>query len=258
MGIFFEAFSPARCCLCGSTENLTGEHKVKASELRSIFGRDPMVIGHFDGVNASRLAQGPKSREFHFAAKVCGECNSARTQPADNEFVRLHRSAMDILLAGGDPGEVFLLERYRINSQAYLNVFRYLAKLLICHVAESEGPRPLPVAAFASGNSDRNTIKLFMDSDPTYQEYAALTGEHNYASHGGLIVKTNEKNHLPSAFHTSLTLGALRYVFWVEFSPIVAIEMKFFHRKFFSRCRAAYEEALRNPMPEEKLKKLGL
>ncbi len=258
MGVFFEAFSPSRCCLCGSTENLSGEHKVKASELRSIFGRDPMVIGHFDGVEAPRLAQGPKSREFHFAAKLCGKCNSTRTQPADHEFVRFHRDAMALLLSGKNPGDLFLQDRYKIDSQPYLNVFRYLAKLMVCQIAESEGPRPLPVASFARGSSNRNTIKLFIDEDPTYQEYSALSGEHSYAAHGGLIVMADRKTGRPTGFHTTLTLGPLRYVFWVEFTSIVAFEMRFFHQDFFAKCRSSYEDALRNPIPGHKLKQLGL
>jgi hypothetical protein len=258
MGVFFESFSIERCCLCGSTENLTGEHKVKASVLRSIFGREPMMIGHFDGVNEPRLARGPKSREFHFASKLCGFCNSTGTQPADIEFSKFHDTAMERLSSGHSPGDVFSLERYKVGSPPYLNVFRYFAKLMTCHVSEAGGPRPLQVAAFANGRSDRNVIKLFMDPDPTYQEYAALTGEHSYAAHGGLIVKAHKDNGLPTGFHTYLTLGPLRYVFWVEFSPIVALELKFFHKDFFAKCRASYEEALRNPMTEDEMKKLGL
>lgn len=49
MGIFFEPYQEGRCCLCGSDDSLTGEHKIKASALRKIFGKDSMVIGNFDG-----------------------------------------------------------------------------------------------------------------------------------------------------------------------------------------------------------------
>ncbi|ESZ02611.1 hypothetical protein X736_29125 [Mesorhizobium sp. L2C089B000] len=256
--MFFEPYSPDRCCLCGSPDGLTGEHKIKASALRSIFGRDAMVIGHFDGLRAPRAAQGPKSREFHFSAKLCGECNSVRTQPADNEFVRFHESALALYSAGDDPAQAFRLDRYRIGSEPYLNVFRYLAKLMACHIAESKGPRSLSIARFASGDSDFNPIKLFMDPDPTYREFANLTGDHSFAAHGGLVVKTDPKTELPTGFHTFLTLGQLRYVFSVDFSPLVAIALKMFHRDFFNKCQAAYRAALAEPISADTLTKLGL
>ncbi len=45
MGFFFEPYQTDCCCLCGSPESLTGEHKVKASALRKIFGRDGIDFG---------------------------------------------------------------------------------------------------------------------------------------------------------------------------------------------------------------------
>ncbi|HEY4466705.1 MAG TPA: SEL1-like repeat protein [Klebsiella sp.] len=44
MGIFFEPYQAASCCLCGSDEALTGEHKIKALALRKIFGKNARVI----------------------------------------------------------------------------------------------------------------------------------------------------------------------------------------------------------------------
>jgi hypothetical protein len=248
VGVLFEPFSPDRCCLCGSTEKLTGEHKIKASALRSIFGRDPMVIGHFDGEDAPRAAQGAKSREFHFSAKLCGDCNSNRTQPADIEFAQFHEKALVFISAGSDPSRVFSLDRYSIASEPYLNVFRYFAKLMACHFAESKGPRSPQIGGFASGESDFNPIKLFMDMDPTYRKFADLTGESSFAAHGGLIVRTNPKTELPTSFESSLTLGPLRYTFWVDFSSLVAMDLKTFHQDFFGKCWNAYQAALPRPL----------
>lgn len=204
-----------------------------------------MVIGHFDGINKPRNAQGPKSREFHFSAKLCRECNSVSTQPPDKEFVHFHQIASELHLEGRDPGGVFNLERYNADSEPYLNVFRYFAKLLACHIAESEGPRSLHIASFANRKSNFNPIKLFIDTDPFYHEYAALSGDRGFAAHGGLVVKANQKTKLPSGFQSSLSLGSIRYNFWVEFSPLVAVALKLFHREFFRKCEAAYQEALR-------------
>src|SRR3546814_40803 len=130
MGIFFEPYQAEGCCLCGAGEALTGEHTIKASALREIFGRDAMTIGNFDDDSIRRLAQGPKSRAFHFSARMCGACNGSRTQAADHEFDRFHALVSSFLSEGRDPSSVFSLPQYTSGSEAYLNVFRYFAKLL--------------------------------------------------------------------------------------------------------------------------------
>jgi hypothetical protein len=258
MGVFFEPYSADRCCLCGSAEDLTGEHKVKASALRAIFGAEPMVIGHFDGESEPRSAQGPKSRAFHFSAQLCLTCNSARTQPADKEFDRFHKEALRLLLAGDEPRLALALDRYRVGSQPYLDVFRYLAKLLACHIAEFGGPRSIQIGDFATGKSDFNPIKLSVDADPTYRQYSALSGEPSYAAHGGLVIMFNKRTELPTVFHSTLTLGPLRYVFFVEFGVMVGLALKLFHREFFAKCHAAFRSALENPIPDHQRNQLGL
>src|SRR3546814_6636544 len=80
MGIFFEPYQAEGCCLCGAGEALTGEHKIKASTLREIFGRDAMTIGNFDDESIRRLAQGPKSRAFHFSARMRSEEHTSELQ----------------------------------------------------------------------------------------------------------------------------------------------------------------------------------
>ena len=258
MGILFEPYDADGCCLCGSRKNLTGEHKIKASALRAIFGNEPMVIGHFDGQSEPRSAQGPKSRAIHFSARLCAPCNSERTQAADKEFDRFHREASALLQAGKDPAEAFTLRRYRVGTEPYLNLFRYFAKLIACHLAESGGPRAIQICDFARGETTFNPVKLRMDADPTYRQFAELSGEHNFAAHGGLIVNFSRKSGLPTGFHTALTLGPLRYVFFVEFGLMVGLALKVFHSKFFNKCEAAFRAALHEPIPDHKLEQLGL
>jgi hypothetical protein len=94
-GIFFAPHGPNSCCLCGSTENLTGEHKVKRTALSQEFGSATMAIGVAgDEKSKLRYAQSPKSKAFHFEAKLCARCNGTRTQPADREFDRVHMRAL--------------------------------------------------------------------------------------------------------------------------------------------------------------------
>lgn len=258
MGIFFEPYQSESCCLCGSGESLTGEHKIKASALRKIFGKDAMVIGNFDGESTPRSAQGPKSRAFHFSARMCSLCNGARTQAADHEFDRFHALVSSLLSKDLDPSAVFNLPQYALGSEAYLNVFRYFSKLLCCHVAESFGPRPLEACEFAIGQKRRNIVFLHIDLDPTYEIYRDTFGEHKFAAHGGLIVPFNSKTRSPTSFRSSISLGAVRYTFWVSFGVIVGFALRAFHYEFWRKCEAAYQEALKNPLSDEQRHRLGI
>ncbi|QXI14968.1 hypothetical protein [Pseudomonas hamedanensis] len=258
MGIFFESYQAKVCCLCGSGESLTGEHKIKASALRKIFGKDRMVIGNFDGESIVRPAQGPKSEAFHFTARMCSTCNGARTQAADREFDRFHALVSARLLKGEDPSSVFDLPQYEIGSEAYLNVFRYFSKLLCCHVAESSGPRPLDVSRFAIGAVDRNVVWLRIDADPTYQDFREAHGEHKYAAHGGLIVPVDSTTRRPTSFISSISLGAVRYRFWTNLLPISGEALRWFHRAFWDKCQAAHKDAVENPLSDKQKRRLGV
>jgi hypothetical protein len=217
-----------------------------------------MVIGNFDGASSPRPAQGPKSSAFHFSARMCAVCNNTRTQAPDREFDRLHALVSALLIEGKAPELVFNSPQYEIGSERYLNVFRYFAKILCCHVAESCGPRPLAVSEFALGKVDQNPVFLHIDSDPTYADYLNRFGEHQYAAHGGLVVPTNAETELPTSFRSSLSLGAARYIFWVEFGADLGGELKTFHPVFWNKCEVAYREALKKPLPDGERRRQGI
>ncbi len=258
MGLFFEPYQADRCCLCGSQESLTGEHKVKASVLRKIFGKDAMVIGSFDGTGSLRSAQGPKSRAFHFSARMCASCNGSNTQGPDHEFDRFHDLISEMLSQGLAPELVFSLPEYGVGSAPYLDVFRYFAKLLCCHMAESCGPRPLELSEFAVGKTDRNLVFLNIDADPAYENLLDSFGEHQFAAHGGLMVCADSKSSLPTSFRSSLSLGAVRYKFWVQYDEAVQTELRHFHPDFWEKYEAAYRKAIKAPLSDDDQPRLGI
>jgi len=258
MGVIFEPFSAGSCCLCGSSDNLTGEHKVKAAPLRSMFGQERMAIGNLEDGKPLRIVQGPKSKALHFKAKICGHCNSTSTQPADRAFDQFHDLVRNLILSGHDPASVFDDPEYALGSDRYLNVFRYFAKIVCCQLAESDGPRPIEISNFARGLTRSNNISLHIDLDPTYDEYARLSGDHAYAAHGGLMVVSNRKTGLPTSFRTYLSYGPVRYIFYIRFGLAVALALKLAHPKFSKKCRDAYLAALKNPISPELQRQLGV
>lgn len=247
MNAILEPYASDLCCLCGSSGPLTGEHKIKASALRAIFKPGSMFIGAFDGSGPPKTAQGPKSKAFHFTARMCAPCNGCQTQQADMEFDRFYRDILALCEEGREPGQVFDLPRYTLGSEAYLNVFRYLAKLLCCQIAESQGPRLPAVRDFALGDTSRNVIHLNIDFDPLYRAGAVLLGEHGFAGHGGLAVLGDELERLPSVLQSSLTLGAIRFVFSIRFDQGVVDEIRRVSPEFWDKCEAAYQKAVNGP-----------
>ncbi|WP_230135432.1 hypothetical protein [Enterobacter cloacae] len=258
MEIFFKSYQTEGCCLCGSSGSLTGEHKIKASALRKIFGSNAMVIGDFDDGGSLRTAQGPKSKAFHFSARMCSSCNGSRTQPADQEFDQFHTLVSSLISEGRDPSEVFNMPQYDLESEAYLNVFRYFSKILCCQIAEAGGPRPIEACEFAIGKTSRNMIFLHIDVDPIYLAYRDTYGRHSYARHGGLIVPFDSNTHSPTCFQSLLSLGAVRYRFWVRFNALVEAELRTSHHEFWLKCEAAYQEAIKNPLSDEQRYRLGI
>lgn len=255
MGLAFASFVEKACCLCGATDGLTGEHKIKASALRSVFGQSPMVIGRFDGSKGGvRSAQGVKSKALHFTARLCALCNNSRTQPADREFDLFHDAARTLFDTGSDPISAFDDPRYEIGSGPYLDVFRYFAKLLACHLAELGAPRPRHLAAFAIGSAHQNCVWLAVNEDWTYRQMADSIGPHQYAAHGGLVVYGDKKTGNATAFHSTLTVGPLRYVFHSRLNPLQQLELRLLYPDFNNWCRDQVKAANENPMSDvEKL-----
>ena len=258
-GHLFEPYRERACCLCGSTDRLTGEHKIKASPLRREFPSADMVIGNFSFKETSRgkHLQSSKSRALKFSTRMCASCNGARTQPADLEFDRLHLLACQLMTKGQDPELAIANKRYIKGSAPYLNLFRYFAKLLCCHLAEVRAPRPVHMSNFAIGKNDRNCIWLNIGYDWTYQQFERYIGRHPYAAHGGLAVSADKRNNRPKAFRSTLTIGALQYVFSSRLTWHERFALRVSHQEFYAWCRNRVAEETVTPMSKIQMLRLG-
>lgn len=257
--MLFAKYNPNVCALCGETSNLTGEHKIKASAVKTVFGTESMVISTFgDPITQYRHAQGAKSKAFHFTSRLCADCNGSRTQGPDREFDNFLSSALDLYNHGKDPVFVFDAPDYEIGSESYLNIFRYFAKLLCCHLAEVGAPRPIHISNFAIGRSSANCIWLSVDKDPTFHDIASEFENIPYAAHGGLIVYGDKNTGAPNGFHSSITLGPLRFVFHSRLNWFQRIAVKFYHRQFYDWCSERAKEANESPISERDKNRLGL
>lgn len=256
--MYFQQFPVTKCCLCGNSENLTGEHKIKAAALRKEFGKDPLMVGVSGEPNrAMKSAQSANSKHLKFKVRICETCNTSRTQQADREFDRFHGLVAEQVKNNKDPLSVFSSELYLKETEAYLNIFRYFAKLLCCHIAEIAGPIPNTLSEFAIGENSLNRIWLEIKADPFFSHASSTFGIDQYAAHGGLIVYGDKNTKEPNAYHSTLTLGPVMYVFHIRLETFEKAELQKRYPDFLAWCKAKVEQAESNPASDWELSLVG-
>jgi len=257
--MYLQRFPITCCCLCGSSEKLTGEHKIKASALRKEFGKEALVIG-VSGSKEQKMkpAQSTNSKHLKFNVFICEACNTSRTQRADREFDRFHELAMKKIECNEDPLLIFDMERYSKDSPSYLNLFRYFAKLLCCHIADVDAPIPTTLAGFAIEKKSVNRIWLEVKVDPTYQHALSHIKELQYAAHGGLVVYGDKNTSEANSFHSTITVGPIQYVFYIDLEHFEIMEIRNKHPDFLEWCKSKVNAAKQNPISDSILVQLGL
>lgn len=129
------------CWICGDNAQ-TGEHLIKASDMRAIFGRikqDRPLYRHsasrrnfrVKGINANIL----KSNAF-----ICAQCNNHRTQPYDQTWETLSaymRSKSRV--CGGDRIDLGKIFPGAVHK-SMLHVHLFFLKLFGCLIAENTIP----------------------------------------------------------------------------------------------------------------------
>lgn len=83
-------------------------------------------------------------------------------------------------------------------------------------------------------------------------------GEHQYAAHGGLIVYGHESSGNANAFHSTLTVGPIQYVFFMRLAGLERLELRVLYPEFYRWCREQVELAKNSPLSKEERKSAGL
>jgi hypothetical protein len=258
MGLLFQTYRVPHCCLCGEIGLLTGEHKIKAAILKQEFGKDQLSVHRTDGSDErGRIAQSIKSKYLKFESRMCQTCNSAWTQVPDREFDNFTTLALQKLRLQQEPKSLLGENIYQVGSPSYLNLFRYFAKLLCCHLVEVDAPIPKRLSRFAICKSQRNCVWLDIRRDWIYEQAEPELGKFQYAAHGGLLVYGNRDTNAPDGFYSTVTFGPLQYVFFVHLTPIEILELKYIYREFFDCCRSHIELAKQTPLSDNYQRSVG-
>lgn len=142
-----------KCWICG-VEASTGEHKIKKSDLISIFGhvslRHQLYLHNISNRNIP--VKGLTVGILKSGGRLCAMCNNQRTQPFDRSWTILSDAlrAKGTLRPGGhiDLGRIFPGS----TRKSMLNVHLYFVKLFGCVIAEKS--LPIEIGGFSQAILD--------------------------------------------------------------------------------------------------------
>lgn len=250
-----------KCWICGSTSELSREHKIKASDIRRQFGREAVVIGHESiNLDEKKHVQGPNSKHLKYESTICGNCNSYVTQESDRAYDKF----ISLIEAKGSSEaaiqEVLADPEFAEKSRLFIPLFRYFAKRVGCHLAELNAPIPVHLSRFVAKKNDKNCIWLETRLDPSYQKMSSefSISDLRYAAHGGLVVITKGPKLLPSRIYTTLTIGRIQFIFFYFYTVFEVWEMRVRFPGFIRWCANSAKDAIINPIDEATLIRLGL
>ena len=208
------------CWICLNQKPLTGEHKFKASDLRSEFGREKMskfVRG--TGIKTHEEIQGVKSKKAKFKNSICAECNGSLTQAADKAYSTFVDMLPDSPKSIEDLYAIYDTKQFfNGTSKECIEVYRYFGKLLGCHVVENDLLIPESLRSFVASENDEVCVYLELKFDEFSQEILQLLAEkgdaQGFVGHGGLTIPCDRGNHKPQRFLSSYTKGIIKFEFW--------------------------------------------
>jgi len=136
------------CWICGQTAN-SGEHRVKASDLRHLFSRvsqsTPIFIKDHHGKPKSIGSL--KSDQLKWKSKLCHTCNTALTQPYDLAWETL-ADYLRTAPIGANTRKIRLDKVFPGSTQSsMLCVHLFFVKILGCLIVEHQVP--IPIAPFS-------------------------------------------------------------------------------------------------------------
>ena len=187
-----------------------------------------------------KIAQSSKSKVFHFASKLCEDCNTSKTQAADIAFEEFHVSLLENLHASELKASECLTQFERGNKKIPDDVFRYFAKLMCGFLADVDGPRPRQIASFALGKTSFNPIMLGIEFG-SLNESDTVGSEEHVGSHGGLICEFDPNKAYIRAFQGFQAIGPIRYSFSVRLKWWAQRELSIFFPSLVTLSRSKIE-----------------
>jgi hypothetical protein len=140
----------ATCWICGASAD-TAEHMIKASDLRSVFGKftNQSPVFRHSKHQKNEIVRGANSSMVKFLPSLCAYCNNTLTQEHDKAWEKLSSALRNKWAGVAARQKIPLAEIFAGDAKNSMpSVHLYFLKLLGCQAVEHK--IPLPTRDFAT------------------------------------------------------------------------------------------------------------
>ena len=200
------------CWICGSTEQLTGEHKIKKADLK----RHQAVGPKFRRVETGeeQTIQGLNSKLLKFENSICARCNNQTTQAADRSYDAFRNDDSEAICITSEELAVAknLNRESKLNFSHRIELARYFAKHLGCSLGYQKFPIPRRLSKFVEGRSSKLCISVSTRIAPFWwhDEFGKIVPLNGL---GGAILRLHSSPiRLPLLYQSAYMTDGIQYV----------------------------------------------
>ena len=233
--------TPNICWICGSTEQLSGEHKIKKTDLK----RHPVVELRLRKIvsGQEQPIQGLNSKLQKIENSICKRCNNQTTQKADQSYdaFRLEdcntvRTTLDELASDQDTS----VEREVVFGHR-LELARYFGKHLGCALDYQRFPVPRRLSRFVRGRSNAVCISLSTRVAPFWwQDETGEIGPLNGLG-GALLLLHPGPFHLPFAYQSAYMTDGVQFIVKMRLSLPEAVEIRLLYQQRMGSLKTSFD-----------------
>ncbi len=249
--MLFSRRTPNYCWICGSTEQLSGEHKIKKSNLQ----RHPMMKPSFMRVATGRdqPIQGLNSKLLKFENAICARCNNQTSQKADRSYDEFRNEDSTIVRTTLEDLESMQshTKEHEVKLSHRVELARYFGKHLGCALHYQKFPIPRRLSRFVDRRSDAICISVSTRVAPFWwQEESGKIGPLN-ALGGAIMLLSIRPLHLPIAYQSAYMTDGVQFIVKMRLSVPEALEMRILYQRKMGRIinRFSDEDAKLRGLP---------
>lgn len=218
------------CWVCGSREKLTGEHKIKKSDLKKTSCEARELILVRKGIK--RPVQGINSELLKFKNSICATCNNHTTQRADYNYDEFRNQQTDKIkeLLSGNIEEINIFELADQSSAAPIELARYFAKHIGCEIDYNKFPIPYRLSNFVNNKTNKIPITVSVRLAP-FECKASDTGVvYPIDGIGGIALALSHMAILtPYCYETAYMTDGIQFIIKMPLNRLESLDISFFH-----------------------------
>lgn len=206
------------CWICGSAGPMSGEHKIKRTDLEA----DPVLQESYwvPWTGRKRKIQSLNSKFLKFPNSICQQCNNRRTQSADRAYTDFRKTVDAKLLELAEEKELVL------NLRAHTELERYFAKHLGCQMVYQKFPVPKRLAKLVLGKTNAPMVDVSVRLSPFIWKQQNNERMGDVSAIGGLALMLQHSGEGPSYYFTAFMNQRLQFKLKFDLSVLETRELR--------------------------------